>query len=83
VTAASHIPTDAPLLSVRNLHKVFSTRGGDVRAVSDVSFELSRTDNLLVTNKLTGQARIVPLAYPKEIDISVGFFNPALQLRKV
>lgn len=50
--------------------------------VSDIDFELSRTDNLLATQKLTGQARIVPLAYPKEIDIAVGFFNPALQILK-
>ena len=42
MTAASNVPADAPLLSVRNLQKVFSTRAGDVRAVSDVSFEVRR-----------------------------------------
>ena len=42
MTAASNVQAEAPLLSVRNLQKVFSTRGGDVRAVSDVSFEVRR-----------------------------------------
>ncbi|HEV7337186.1 MAG TPA: oligopeptide/dipeptide ABC transporter ATP-binding protein [Bosea sp. (in: a-proteobacteria)] len=45
MTAASTTETlgsEAPLLSVRNLQKVFSTRGGEVRAVSDVSFEVRR-----------------------------------------
>lgn len=49
---------------------------------SDVDFELSRTDNLLVTKKLNGQARITPLAYPKQIDVAIGFFNPSLQILK-
>jgi hypothetical protein len=48
---------------------------------SDVVFVLSRTDNLLSTRTLTGDVRVVPLAYPETIQISVGFFNPALQLR--
>lgn len=51
--------------------------------VSAISVELSRVDNLLSTKKLTGQGRITPLAYPKEIDFSIGFFNPALQLKLV
>lgn len=50
---------------------------------SAISVELSRTDNLLTTKKLTVQARVTPLAYPKEIDVSIGFFNPALQTLKV
>jgi hypothetical protein len=50
---------------------------------SAIDFELSRTDNLLVTKKLNGQARITPLAYPKEIDVAIGFFNPSLQVLKV
>ena len=49
---------------------------------SDVDFELSRTDNLLSTKTLTGQARITPLAYPKQINVDIGFFNPALQVLK-
>jgi hypothetical protein len=48
---------------------------------SDSSFVLSRTDNLLSTRVLTGDLRVVPLAYPETIQISVGFTNPALQLR--
>jgi hypothetical protein len=46
---------------------------------SGVSFTLSRTDNLLSTKTLTGQARVVPLAYPETISLDLGFTNPALQ----
>jgi hypothetical protein len=49
---------------------------------SDVSFTLSRTDNLLSTKTLTGQASIVPLAYPKAIALDIGFKNPALSVVK-
>lgn len=42
--------------------------------------QLSRTDNLLSTKTLTGQAGIVPLAYPKAIVLDIGFRNPALQV---
>lgn len=47
---------------------------------SGATFKLSRTDNILSTNKLTGQARITPLAYPETFDLSVGYSNPALQI---
>jgi hypothetical protein len=47
---------------------------------SAVQFELSLTDNLLSSRTLTGQARVVPLAYPEFVTLDVGFFNPALQL---
>lgn len=39
---------------------------------------ISRTDNLLSTKTMTGQARIVPLAYPETIILDMGFSNPAL-----
>ncbi len=45
---------------------------------SGVTFVLSRTDNVLSTRTLTGDARIIPVAYPEEISVSVGFLNPAL-----
>lgn len=48
---------------------------------SAVTFSLSRTDNLLSTKTLTGDAKVTPLAYPKQINLSVGFFNPALQVQ--
>lgn len=48
---------------------------------SAVEFTISRTDNLLSTKTMTGQARITPLAYPKSIEIDIGFSNPALQLQ--
>lgn len=41
---------------------------------------ISRTDNILSTKKITGAMRVIPLAYPKFIELDVGFFNPALQL---
>jgi hypothetical protein len=47
---------------------------------SDAYFVLSRTDNLLSTQTLTGDARIVPLAYPEFADLGLSYFNPALQL---
>jgi len=44
---------------------------------------VSRNDNLLSTKKLTGQGAIVPLAYPKTIELDIGFRNPALQIVQV
>jgi len=49
---------------------------------SGIQFALSRTDNLLSTKTLTGDARIIPLGYPEFINLSVGFLNPALQVRQ-
>lgn len=48
---------------------------------SGVQFALSRTDNLLSTKTLTGQARIIPLGYPEFISLDLGFVNPALQVQ--
>ena len=50
---------------------------------SGVLFSLSRTDNILSTKTLTGDGRVIPLAYPEAINLSVGFYNPALQLQAV
>ncbi len=50
---------------------------------SDVLFALSRTDNVLSSFTLTGDARVLPLAYPEFINLTVGFINPALQVRAV
>jgi Protein of unknown function (DUF2586) len=50
---------------------------------SDVIFALSRTDNILSTKTLTGQARVEPLGYPEFINLDLGFFNPALQVQPV
>jgi hypothetical protein len=46
---------------------------------SGVEFSLSRTDNVLSTRTLTGDARIIPLAYPDTINLTSAFKNPALQ----
>jgi hypothetical protein len=48
---------------------------------SAVQFVLSRTDNLLSTRTLTGDCRVTPLAYPEDIELTAGFFNPALQVQ--
>jgi hypothetical protein len=50
---------------------------------SSVQFLLSRYDNLLSTKTVTGDARIIPLAYPEFVTLTVGFFNPALQVQAV
>lgn len=50
---------------------------------SGVSFVLSRTDNVLSTKELHGQARVIPLAYPETITLDLGFVNPALQVQAV
>jgi hypothetical protein len=50
---------------------------------SAVQFLLSRYDNLLATKTVTGDARIVPLAYPEFVTLTVGFYNPALQVQAV
>lgn len=50
---------------------------------SDVQFALSRTDNVLSTKTLNGDARVVPLGYPEFIAVTIGFVNPALQVQTV
>lgn len=47
--------------------------------VSAYSFVLSRTDNVLSTGRITGTARLTPLAYPKEFVLDLGYENPALR----
>ena len=47
---------------------------------SGVTVLLSRTDNILSTKTLTVDIQIVPLAYPKTINLTIGFYNPALML---
>jgi len=46
---------------------------------SDARCVLNRTDNIISTKKLRATAYIVPLAYPKLIEIDLGFRNPILQ----
>lgn len=47
---------------------------------SGAQFVLSRTDNVLSNKTLTGTARVLPLANPEYINVSVGYYNPALSL---
>jgi hypothetical protein len=48
-------------------------------AVSALSFAVGRTDNLLAQNAIvTGDLRIIPLAYPARFAITLGFTNPAI-----
>jgi len=47
-------------------------------SVSAASFKVSETDNLLAQNaKITGDGRMVPLAYPVGFEVTEGFVNPA------
>lgn len=46
---------------------------------SGVTVVVSRTDNLLSTKTMNVDARLVPLAYPETINLSLGFTNPALR----
>lgn len=45
---------------------------------SGVQFRLSRFDNVIATQTLTGDARVLPLGYPEYIDLTVGYYSPAL-----
>jgi hypothetical protein len=49
--------------------------------VSGFTVVISRTDQLLTTKTMTGAARLIPLAYPKTINLDFGFYNPAMQVR--
>lgn len=51
---------------------------GQQPMVSEVTYVLNRTDNLLSTRTLNTQLRIVPLGYPETILEEDGFINPAL-----
>lgn len=44
---------------------------------------LSRTDVILTTKTLTVQARVIPVGYPRFINLTVGYLNPALQIQQV
>ena len=68
---------DGALRSV--LMAVPKASGGGFEGGKFVS--ISRTDNLLSTRTLTGQGRIVPLAYVEFSNFDLGYFNPALQVQ--
>lgn len=50
---------------------------------SAVGAQVSKTDNLLSTKTLTVDVRVTPLAYVKQINLTVGFINPALRAVQV
>jgi len=52
---------------------------GTPAKASDVTFVLSRTDNLISTKTMNATLRIVPLAYVETINEEVSFTNPALR----
>jgi hypothetical protein len=56
--------------------------GGGVNGKRSRFTQLSRTDNILATKTLTVQSSVIPLAYPKTINDSLGFRNPATQILK-
>jgi hypothetical protein len=53
--------------------------GGGIDGKAGRFCKVSRTDNLLSTKTMTVQGAVIPLAYPKVINIDLGFKNPALQ----
>lgn len=53
--------------------------GGGIDGKAGRFCKISRTDNLLSTKTMTVQGAVIPLAYPKVINIDLGFKNPALQ----
>jgi hypothetical protein len=53
--------------------------GGGIDGKAARFCKVSRTDNLLSTKTMTVQGGVIPLAYPKVINIDLGFKNPALQ----
>jgi hypothetical protein len=50
----------------------------DTSDASAASVVVSRTENMLSTNRLPVDVRVVPLAYAKTIKTTIGFSNPAL-----
>jgi hypothetical protein len=51
----------------------------ETRNASAASWVTARADNILSTKKLRGVLKVTPLAYAKQIEADVGFFNPALR----
>lgn len=47
---------------------------------SGASIVVARDDVILSTKTLTVTQRVIPLAYPKTIAVTAGFYNPALQI---
>lgn len=54
--------------------------GGGIDGKASRFCKLSRTDNILSTKTLSVQGAVIPLAYPKAINIDLGFKNPAVQV---
>lgn len=50
---------------------------GEGPSCSGFTFTVSRTDNVLSTSRLRTKCRIVPLFYPDNIGVEIGFVNPA------
>jgi len=48
------------------------------RHVTALQVQINRTDNLLSTKKLRWKVRAIPFAYPKLVEVEIGFLNPAL-----
>ena len=48
---------------------------------SDLTFQVSRTQNILSTGTLATTLRVVPLGYASQITVDLGFTNPALAVK--
>ena len=57
--------------------------GGGIDGKANRFCKVSRTDLILSTKTITVQGSVIPLAYPKAINIDLGFKNPALQVKAV
>lgn len=55
-----------------------AVNAGMAGEISGFSAYVSPTQNVLSTNKICIEARIVPFGYAKEIEVQLGFSNPAL-----
>lgn len=61
--------------NVENTINTAMTANGEI---SGVSCTIDAKQNILSTNKLEVNIRIVPVAYAKEISVTIGFVNPLL-----
>lgn len=50
---------------------------------SDVQVRIGRLNNILSDKTIEVEIRIIPLAYPEFVSITIGFLNPALQVQAV
>lgn len=50
------------------------------QSVSAIAVLVNRTDNLLSDPTVRAKVRVTPLGYAKQIEVEIGYFNPALSI---